>query len=66
VKWRFPAFWRGFTTAKNAGTGQHPCNIKIYGLCSITGDTCNEAKPVENFGAPETIISMHAGANNAM
>ncbi len=34
-------------------------NIEIYGLSCITGITCIEVNPVENFGAPEAIISMH-------
>ncbi len=50
--------------AKNADTGQHPCNTQIYGLCCITGNTCIEAKPVENFSSSEAIPSMQASTTS--
>jgi len=48
----------------NADRRQHPSNIQIYGLSCITGITGTEAKPVENFGAPKAIISMHTSSKN--
>jgi hypothetical protein len=39
---------------------------RFYALSSIIGITCIETNPVENFGAPEAIVSMQASTRNAI
>src|SRR6267378_5637415 len=61
-----PHFWGGIATATNADTGQHPATSKFMANVLSQELYAKKQNPVENFGAPEAIISMHASTKNAI